>query len=63
MLLNENESYLVLVTREILLVTISNVYWYKTRNALKEITSQIDYYLVKLSMFLKPKWQSISQFD
>ena len=32
MLLNENESYLVLVAKQILLLTINNVYWYNTRN-------------------------------
>ena len=32
MLLNETESYLVLVAIQILLVTINNVYWYKTRD-------------------------------
>ena len=32
MLLNENESYLAIVAKQILLVTINNVYGYKTRN-------------------------------
>ena len=31
MLLNEKESYLVLVARQFLLVTINNVYRYKNR--------------------------------
>ena len=34
MLLNENESYLVLVAKQILLLTINNVYWYNTRNTI-----------------------------
>ena len=32
MLLNENECYLVIVAKQILLVTINSVYGYKTRN-------------------------------
>ena len=57
MLLNKNESYLVLVAKQILLVTINNVYWYKTRNNISlsihcaRFASVTHYFRVEINMF------------
>ena len=55
MLLNENESYLVLVAKKILLVTINNVYLYKTRNnvSLSIHCSRNDYRLASITHYFR----------
>ena len=64
MLLNENGSYLVLVAKQILLVTINNVYWYKTRNniSLSIHCGRTDYRINNTIFRLKHIWIVTSTF-